>query len=57
MFARNTVDCLNFVRALKAIDVAVIFEEENINTLSMESETLYHFLATLAQAESESISA
>ena len=55
-FARNTVDCLNFVRALKAIDVAVVFEKENINTLSMESETLISLLATLAQAESESIS-
>ena len=55
-FARNTVDCLNFVRALKAIDVAVMFEKENINTLSMESETLISLLATLAQAESESIS-
>lgn len=55
-FARNTVDCLNFVRALKAMDIAVIFEKENINTLSMESETLISLLATLAQAESESIS-
>ena len=29
-FARNTVDCLNYVRALKELGIAVIFEKENI---------------------------
>ena len=32
-FARNTVDCLNYVRALKELGIAVIFEKENMNTL------------------------
>lgn len=32
-FARNTVDCLNYIRALRAMRIAVIFEKENINTL------------------------
>ena len=31
-FARNTVDTLNYVRKLKSYNVAVLFEEENINT-------------------------
>ena len=37
-FARNTVDCLDYVRELKALGVTVIFEKENINTSSMSSE-------------------
>ena len=32
-FARNTLDCLNFVRLLKDLGIGVIFEKENINTL------------------------
>ena len=32
-FARNTVDCLNYIRALHTLGIAVIFEKENINTL------------------------
>ena len=32
-FARNTVESLQYVRELKALGIAVIFEKENINTL------------------------
>ena len=32
-FSRNTVDCLNYLRILKALGVAVIFEEQNINSI------------------------
>ena len=39
-FARNTVDCLKYVRLLKSLGIAIIFEKENINTMSAESETL-----------------
>lgn len=56
-FARNTVDCLNYIRALKALEIAVIFEKENINTLETDSEILITMLGAFAQAESESISA
>jgi len=42
-FARNTVDCLKVIRELKARGIAVIFEKENINTLTESSE----FLITL----------
>lgn len=31
-FARNTLDCLNYVRMLKELGVEVIFEKENIRT-------------------------
>lgn len=56
-FARNTVDCLKYVRELKELGIAVVFERENINTLKMESELLITMLGGFAQAESESISA
>ncbi len=55
-FARNTVDCLTYVRALRELGIAVVFEKENINTLDIDSEMLLTLLGAFAQAESESIS-
>lgn len=55
-FARNTLDCLNFVGQLKELGVGVIFEKENINTLDGKGEVLISILASLAQDESRSIS-
>lgn len=55
-FARNTVDCLETVRMLKAHGIGVIFEKENINTLTESSEFLITLFSGFAQAESESIS-
>ena len=56
-FSRNLVDTLQYVRMLKDKGIAVIFEKENINTLSMESEMALALLSTLAQNEVESLSA
>ena len=36
-FARNTVDSLEMVRMLRANGIGVIFEKENINTLTESS--------------------
>ena len=55
-FARNTVDCLEIVRMLKARGIGVIFEKENINTLTVSSEFLITLFSGFAQAESESLS-
>ena len=55
-FARNTVDCLNYMRALRELGIAIIFEEQNINTLENDSELLITMLGAVAQGESESIS-
>jgi len=55
-FARNTVDCLEYVRQLKDLGIGVIFEKENINTLKMTSEFMIALYGSFAQAESESIS-
>ena len=56
-FARNTLDTLNCVRMLKEKNVAVFFEEENINTLTMDGELLLTILSSVAQQEVENISA
>lgn len=56
-FARNTVDCLENVRLLKSLGIGVIFEKENVNTLTMTSEfMIVLYGGSFAQAESESIS-
>ena len=55
-FARNTVDCLEYVRMLRELDVTVIFEKESINTMTMDSEFILTLYSSFSQAESESIS-
>ena len=55
-FARNTVTLLETVRELKAINVDVFFEEQNIHSNSGEGEMILTFLATFAQEESRSVS-
>lgn len=55
-FARNTVDCLKYVRLLKEKGVGILFEKENINTLELSGELMLTFYGGFAQAESESIS-
>ena len=55
-FARNTLDSIQYVRMLKQIGIAVVFEKENINTATMNSEMILTVLSAFAQAESESIS-
>ncbi len=55
-FARNTVESLQYVRELKSLGVAVIFDKENINTLEQTDEMLITLFSWFAQAESESIS-
>lgn len=55
-FARNTKECLESIRELKALGISVFFEEHNIDTKMVTSEMLTAVLASCAQAESESIS-
>ena len=46
-FARNTVDCIDHVRLLKRLGIAVIFEKENIDTSHMNSEMILTLLECL----------
>ena len=55
-FARNTKECLEYIRELKSLGISVFFEEHNIDTRMVTSEMLTAVLASCAQAESESIS-
>lgn len=55
-FARNTVDCLDYVRMLKARGIGIWFEEQNIDTIKSDSELYLVIYAGFAQSESESIS-
>ena len=55
-FARNTLDCLKYIRQLKEKNIAVFFEKENINTLDAKGEVLLTIMASLAQQESQSLS-
>lgn len=55
-FARNTLDCLKYIRLLKEKNIPVFFEKENINTMDSKGEVLLTIMASLAQQESESLS-
>ena len=55
-FARNTVECIQTIRKLKAIGVGIYFEKEGINTLTEASELMLTILASVAQGESEDFS-
>lgn len=56
-FARNTLDTLKYVRMLKDMQIGVYFEEENIDTLTMDGELLLTILSSVAQQEVENTSA
>ncbi len=55
-FARNTLDCLKFIRKLKDKNIPVYFEKESINTMDVKGEVLLTIMASLAQQESQSLS-
>lgn len=55
-FARNTKDSLEYTKKLKLLGVAILFEKEGINTLSVGDEMLINTFAAIAEEESMSIS-
>lgn len=55
-FARNTLDCLKYIRQLKDRSIPVFFEKEAINTMDAKGEVLITIMASLAQQESQSLS-
>src|SRR5690625_1466839 len=55
-FARNTLDCLKYIRQLKNKEIPVFFEKENINTTDAKGEIMLTIMASLAQQESQSLS-
>jgi len=55
-FARNTLDCLKYIRQLKDKNIPVIFEKEGINSMDAKGEVMLTIMASLAQQESQSLS-
>ena len=55
-FARNTLECLSYVRHLNSLGTHIIFENNGIDTRANYSEMLLTILAAFAQEESRSIS-
>jgi site-specific DNA recombinase len=55
-FARNTLDCLKYIRQLKDKNIPVYFEKENINSMDSKGEVMLTIMASLAQQESQSLS-
>ena len=56
-FARNTVDCLKYVRLLRELHVDVLFEEQGLHSLDPGAEFYITIYGSIAQSESENISA
>lgn len=55
-FSRNTVTLLQTVRELKSLGIGIVFEEQNINTLTSDGELMLTILSSYAQEESLSAS-
>ena len=56
-FSRNTVDCLVYIRKLKEMGVDVFFEEQGIHSTQPGAEFYITIYGSIAQSESENISA
>ena len=55
-FARNTLDCLYYVRCLQELGIPILFETEGLNTAQMDNELILTILGATSQAESEATS-
>ena len=53
-FGRDTVEILDALHQLKQFGVRVIFEQEKLDTVNMDSDLMISFLESLVQAENES---
>lgn len=55
-FARNTLEAVQYIRKLRDLGIAIMFEEEKMNTLDPHSNFTISVLSQLAEEESRSIS-
>lgn len=56
-FARNTLDSIEYSRTLKSLGVGIVFETQGLDTRKMSNEFMLTIFASMAQNESENISA
>ena len=50
-FARNSLECLETIRKLKECGVSVVFENDNVDTKTMNSELILYVKSAFAQSE------
>ena len=55
-FSRNLINTLEIIKELKALNVGIFFEEQNMNTLEPKSELILHLLSIFAESELKSMS-
>ena len=55
-FARNTVDCLNYIRELRTLNVEIFFEKENIYSSDTKVDFLLTIMASISQEEARNVS-
>ena len=55
-FARDLEDSIHYIRLLKANDVGIYFENQNLNTFDANSELILNIMFNLAQDESKKLS-
>jgi len=56
-FNRNTVDLIDIVNKLRLLGIEIIFNQENVSSKDRDSDLVMALSASLAQAESKSLSA
>lgn len=55
-FARNTVDCLNYIREMRTFNVEIFFEKENIYSSDPKVDFLLTIMSSIAQEEARNVS-
>ena len=55
-FARNTVDCLNYIREMRTVNVEIYFEKENIYSSDPKVDFLLTIMSSIAQEEARNVS-
>ncbi len=51
-FSRNTVDCIEYLKRLKAKGITVLFEKEGLDSMDPQTEMILSIYASMAQSES-----
>lgn len=55
-FARNTPDCLKYIRELKDLNIPVFLEKKSISMMDSKGEAPLTIMASLARQESRNLS-
>lgn len=56
IFARNTLDTLQYIDMLKELGIGIYFQNENLDTLDSQSKSFLSILSSMAEDEAQSLS-